>query len=242
MEVDHDEGHWEEHHPPGGPLEPTPSGRSSRPRKDSHSRRHHRERESGRGSTKSKNPGHRSTRYKDKFHLLRDKYDRTLALRDTIERELFAAAEKMDKIQAENDLLLDAIYTAAPELMQLVSPVLSARPIPSPQPPPPPPHPHQQGPLLYQPPPRALLGISPRPTHSPSLVHSNSNHNNHNHEHEPDHEMGHVVRESPRHRPARMPSSSSVQTVTNGNPHTNGNGNGIIRIRGPEVCGMRAVV
>ncbi|KAG6909812.1 hypothetical protein DXG01_015305 [Tephrocybe rancida] len=243
MDDSHDEGHWPEHAvgPSSGAPQLSASVRSTRPRRDSHSRRHHREREGGRGSTKSKNPshGHRSTRYKEKFHALRDKYDRVLSIRDSIEREYFIAAEKREKIQAENDLLLDAIYTAAPELMQLVSPSIPARPLPSP-------HitrgPHPQEPTQRPPPPHPRL--SPRQSHSPSMSRNHSHNHNQNHnpdrqEQEQEHETSSIpqavqVRESPRHGHARVPSPSSVQTATNGNipsapAHANGTANGVAR-------------
>ncbi|KAG6832771.1 hypothetical protein H0H87_000424 [Tephrocybe sp. NHM501043] len=137
------------------------------------------------------------------------------AVREAIERDLYAAAEKMDKIQAENDLLLDAIYTAAPEVMQLVSPNVYYRPLPPS---------NFSGPSYHSPPyPKARL--SPRPTQPPPMAPA-QNHN-YSRENDQDHEMGsspHVIRESPRHEHARVPSSSSVHAAPSLNGHSNGNG------------------
>ncbi|KAG6808701.1 hypothetical protein H0H93_016594, partial [Arthromyces matolae] len=65
------------------------------------SRKRHRNRDSQLES-KDPAPGHRSTRYKEKFQHLRDKYDRVLAIRDAIERDLYLAADKMERLQGEN--------------------------------------------------------------------------------------------------------------------------------------------
>ncbi|KAG6902351.1 hypothetical protein C0995_001148 [Termitomyces sp. Mi166 len=226
MDPDHTDEKWASLPLPDPQLS---AGRSSRPRRDSHSRRHHRDRE---GSTKSK-------------------------IRDTIERDLYVANNKMDKIQAENDLLLDAIYAASPELMDLVSPILAPRQLP-PHPhshPPPHPHPHPhaqaypnpnstpypypQGPI-YDPPPRAQGRFSPGPgpgLHSPSVAPNDER----GYEHDQDYEMRDCqsprVLSSGRMSSASFPAQDSA-VVANGHLRTNAsahadlsvgeNGNGVV--------------
>ncbi|CAA7265232.1 unnamed protein product [Cyclocybe aegerita] len=56
--------------------------------------------------------GDRNVSYKDKFHKMREKYDRVTLTHETHERELEMLNAKIKKMQAENDLLLDAIYLA----------------------------------------------------------------------------------------------------------------------------------
>ncbi|KAH7910068.1 hypothetical protein BJ138DRAFT_1114439 [Hygrophoropsis aurantiaca] len=85
-------------------------------------------------------PSHRGPpRYKEKFQALRERYDQVTALHEEYQRDLKLANERMQKLQAENDLLLDAISIALPTTPSLRHP---ARPSPRQ---PPPPERHQNG-------------------------------------------------------------------------------------------------
>ncbi|RDB18450.1 hypothetical protein Hypma_000263 [Hypsizygus marmoreus] len=65
---------------------------------------------------------HRGTRYKEKFLALRERYEHVNAVHDERVEALDLAAAKIKRLQQENDLLLDAIYTASPTLIHLVTP------------------------------------------------------------------------------------------------------------------------
>ncbi|KAJ7102955.1 hypothetical protein C8R43DRAFT_1047445 [Mycena crocata] len=70
---------------------------------------------------------YRNSRYKEKFQALREKYDRVVAKQDEYHHDLEVATEKIKKLQAENDLLLDAMNIAAahqPAMFALVPPPL----------------------------------------------------------------------------------------------------------------------
>jgi len=56
---------------------------------------------------------YRNSRYKDKFLMLRDKYERITAKQDEYHRDLDLAMDKIKKLEAENDMLLDALGAAA---------------------------------------------------------------------------------------------------------------------------------
>ncbi|KAG1747985.1 uncharacterized protein EDB91DRAFT_52843 [Suillus paluster] len=96
----------------------------------------------GDDTTKNRVPGVPRGRYKEKFQGLRERYDRVLGLHKEYERDLELANARMRKLQAENDLLLDAInltVPATPSLMHLTrpSPTLYSHLAPAPAPPPP---------------------------------------------------------------------------------------------------------
>ncbi|KAG2144261.1 hypothetical protein DEU56DRAFT_790840 [Suillus clintonianus] len=81
-------------------------------------------------------------RYKEKFQFLRERFDRVVGLKEEYERDLELANARMHKLQAENDLLLDAInltVPATPSLMHLTrpSPTLYSHQVAPPAPPPP---------------------------------------------------------------------------------------------------------
>jgi len=84
------------------------------------------------GLGKFKLTGAKGNRYKDKFHSLRERYDVVTAKQEEYRRELELASAKLKKIQAENDLLLDAMEIVAqsqPTLLQyLLSPQLPPPP------------------------------------------------------------------------------------------------------------------
>ncbi|KAG1747989.1 uncharacterized protein EDB91DRAFT_1245444 [Suillus paluster] len=87
-------------------------------------------------TTKNKAPGVPRGRYKEKFQVLRERYDRVVVLHDEYERDLELANARMRNLQAENDLLLDAIsltVPATPSLMHLTrpSPTLYSHPHPA---------------------------------------------------------------------------------------------------------------
>ncbi|KAJ7460723.1 hypothetical protein FB451DRAFT_1371583 [Mycena latifolia] len=70
---------------------------------------------------------YRNSRYKEKFQALREKYDRITAKQDEYHHDLEIATAKIKKLQAENDLLLDAMNLAAshqPSLFGLLPPPL----------------------------------------------------------------------------------------------------------------------
>jgi len=52
--------------------------------------------------------------YKDKFQTLRDRYERVSATNDVLRKELSLAEEKMRKLEAENNLLIDGIGIVDP--------------------------------------------------------------------------------------------------------------------------------
>ncbi|KAG6812041.1 hypothetical protein H0H92_004625 [Tricholoma furcatifolium] len=107
MEDSHDEANWTQHPPPGPPE--LLARRSSRPRRDSHSRKHRDShiREPDRERERDPNPSRVSSKPK---------------MRDNIERDLALARRKEEWIENENNLLLDAIYAAEPELLKFVHP------------------------------------------------------------------------------------------------------------------------
>ncbi|KAJ7230569.1 hypothetical protein GGX14DRAFT_583890 [Mycena pura] len=59
---------------------------------------------------------YRNSRYKDKFLMLREKYERITAKQDEYHRDLDLAMSKIKKLQAENDMLLDALSAAAAQV------------------------------------------------------------------------------------------------------------------------------
>ncbi|KAH7921187.1 hypothetical protein BV22DRAFT_985505, partial [Leucogyrophana mollusca] len=66
-----------------------------------------------------------------RFQALRERYDQVTALHNEYERDLELANARMRKLQAENDLLLDAIsitVPATPSLLHLVRPSPRAPP------------------------------------------------------------------------------------------------------------------
>ncbi|KAJ7708764.1 hypothetical protein B0H17DRAFT_364844 [Mycena rosella] len=70
---------------------------------------------------------YRNSRYKEKFQALREKYDRITAKQSEYHRDLEIATAKIKKLQAENDLLLDAMNLAAahqPSMFGLLPPAL----------------------------------------------------------------------------------------------------------------------
>ncbi|KAF9653768.1 hypothetical protein BDM02DRAFT_1677188 [Thelephora ganbajun] len=52
--------------------------------------------------------------YKDKFQALRDRYEQVSATNEALRKELSIAEEKMQKLEAENNLLIDGIGIVAP--------------------------------------------------------------------------------------------------------------------------------
>ncbi|KAI5995639.1 hypothetical protein EDD15DRAFT_613041 [Pisolithus albus] len=90
-------------------------------------------------AAKSKPAAHRTgSRYKEKYQALREKFDQVNARHEEYERELELANARIKKLQAENDLLLDAIsitIPATPSLMHLTRPSpTSTTPVPQHQP------------------------------------------------------------------------------------------------------------
>lgn len=82
-------------------------------------------------------------RFKEKFQVLRERFDQVVGLHEELERDLELANARMRKLQAENDLLLDAInltVPATPSLMHLTrpSPTLHSHPVAPPAAPLPP--------------------------------------------------------------------------------------------------------
>ncbi|KAJ6581077.1 hypothetical protein B0H19DRAFT_492253 [Mycena capillaripes] len=68
---------------------------------------------------------YRNSRYKEKFQSLREKYDRVTAKQQEYHQDLEIATAKIKKLQAENDLLLDAMNLAAahqPSMFGLIPP------------------------------------------------------------------------------------------------------------------------
>ncbi|KAJ7876299.1 hypothetical protein B0H13DRAFT_1004375 [Mycena leptocephala] len=68
-----------------------------------------------------------NSRYKEKFQALREKYDRVTAKQQEYHQDLEIATAKIKKLQAENDLLLDAMNLAAahqPSMFGLLPPSL----------------------------------------------------------------------------------------------------------------------
>ncbi|KAG1812810.1 uncharacterized protein BJ212DRAFT_433005 [Suillus subaureus] len=84
-------------------------------------------------------------RFKEKFQGLRERFDQVVGLHEELERDLELANARIRKLQAENDLLLDAInltVPATPSLMHLTrpSPTLYSHSVAPPAAPPPPHH------------------------------------------------------------------------------------------------------
>ncbi|KAJ7173634.1 hypothetical protein C8R46DRAFT_1083447 [Mycena filopes] len=76
---------------------------------------------------------YRNSRYKEKFQALREKYDRVVLKQEEYHQDLELATAKMKKLQAENDLLLDAMNLAAshqPSMFGLLPPPLPAEGVP----------------------------------------------------------------------------------------------------------------
>ncbi|KAJ7065225.1 hypothetical protein C8F01DRAFT_1248826 [Mycena amicta] len=57
-------------------------------------------------------PFHKS-KHREKFNLMRDRYERVIVRQEEYQRELDVATTKLKRLQAENDLLLDALGVAA---------------------------------------------------------------------------------------------------------------------------------
>ncbi|KAF9224128.1 hypothetical protein BS17DRAFT_780516 [Gyrodon lividus] len=76
--------------------------------------------------TKPPAPPQRSgLRYKEKFQVLKERFDQVSTLHQEYERDLELANTRIRKLQAENDLLLDAIsitVPVTPSLMHLIRP------------------------------------------------------------------------------------------------------------------------
>lgn len=99
-------------------------------------------------TNKNRTPAVPRGRYKEKFQGLRETFDQVVGLQEELERDLELALARMRKLQAENDLLLDAInltVPATPSLMHLTrpSPTLYSH-LGAPSAAPPPPH-HMNG-------------------------------------------------------------------------------------------------
>lgn len=60
-------------------------------------------------------------RYKEKFHQLRERFTQVSSTKAEHHRNLDIAYAKMKKLQAENDMLLDAILSSSPQLLGSVS-------------------------------------------------------------------------------------------------------------------------
>ncbi|KAG5641813.1 hypothetical protein DXG03_004155 [Asterophora parasitica] len=119
-----------------------------------------------------------------RFQSLRERYERVITTHEDHERDLELANAKIKKLQAENELLLDAIFTSAPELVQLISPV---EPSPSSHFPP---H-YLLPPLLHNPinhPPHLPPHASPHLHESPHL-HTHSHYSQPRLPHGPDHDI-----------------------------------------------------
>ncbi|KAF8555856.1 hypothetical protein OG21DRAFT_1507219 [Imleria badia] len=70
-------------------------------------------------------PQRSGPRYKEKFQALREKFDQVSVQHDEYQRDLELANARIRKLQAENDLLLDAIsitVPATPSLLHLIRP------------------------------------------------------------------------------------------------------------------------
>ncbi|KAF8202562.1 hypothetical protein BJ912DRAFT_445576 [Pholiota molesta] len=106
----------------------------------------------------------------DRFQRMREKYDKVTVSHETHQRELETLNAKMKKLQAENDLLLDAMYLADPSLYRRYFPTTpgSMSPtLPSASVPPflPPSQPQVAYPQMYFP-----------DTHTPSTPYPSSSH------------------------------------------------------------------
>lgn len=93
-------------------------------------------------------PQRTGSRYKEKFQALREKFDQVNVQHNEYQRDLDHANARIRKLQAENNLLLDAIsiaVPATPSLMHLIGPsptgTSSSVPMTSYTYPPPPQHP-----------------------------------------------------------------------------------------------------
>ncbi|OJA12812.1 hypothetical protein AZE42_09582 [Rhizopogon vesiculosus] len=71
-------------------------------------------------TNKTRTQGIHRGRYKEKFQTLRERYDQVVALHEEYEKDLELANARMRKLQAENDLLLDAINLAVPAMPSLI--------------------------------------------------------------------------------------------------------------------------
>ncbi|KDQ61816.1 hypothetical protein JAAARDRAFT_190531 [Jaapia argillacea MUCL 33604] len=52
----------------------------------------------------------RGNKYKEKFHTLREKYDQVTSMNEQLQRDLDIYNAKMKHLQAEQDLLMDAMF------------------------------------------------------------------------------------------------------------------------------------
>ncbi|EGN91748.1 hypothetical protein SERLA73DRAFT_192079 [Serpula lacrymans var. lacrymans S7.3] len=157
-------------------------------------------------------PSHRGTRYKEKFQMLREKYDQVNALHQEYERDLGIANQKLRSIQAENDLLLDAIYitlsASQPSEEHVVPAPVPAHPY----------HPHT-------------------PPHHPSRHHP-SHHQHPNHHNQHSHQRQHHHHRLPPPPPSSQPQqhqppvdSQQQNHALNGTTNGNGTPNGTSRHR-----------
>ncbi|KAJ7807293.1 hypothetical protein B0H14DRAFT_2873707 [Mycena olivaceomarginata] len=71
---------------------------------------------------------YRNSRYKEKFQSLREKYDRVIAKQQEYHQDLEIATAKIKKLQAENDLLLDAMNLAASHQPSMFGPLPPSHP------------------------------------------------------------------------------------------------------------------
>ncbi|KAG2093122.1 uncharacterized protein F5147DRAFT_721512 [Suillus discolor] len=96
-------------------------------------------------TNKNRAPAVPRGKFKEKFQVMRERFDQVVGLHEELVRDLELANARMQKLQAENDLLLDAInltVPATPSLMHLTrpSPALYSHPVAPPAAPPPPHH------------------------------------------------------------------------------------------------------
>ncbi|EJD08571.1 uncharacterized protein FOMMEDRAFT_165121 [Fomitiporia mediterranea MF3/22] len=75
----------------------------------------------GLGKFKLSNAAPRGNSYKSKFFVLKETYDTVTAKREELRRELEVANTRLKAVQAENDLLLDAMQIVAPSQPTLVN-------------------------------------------------------------------------------------------------------------------------
>ncbi|KAG2143816.1 uncharacterized protein EDB93DRAFT_1105144 [Suillus bovinus] len=85
-------------------------------------------------TNKARAPAVPRGKFKEKFQVLRERFDQVVGEREVLERDLELANARMRKLQAENDLLLDAInltVPATPSLMHLTRPSPTIYPHPA---------------------------------------------------------------------------------------------------------------
>ncbi|KAG1808816.1 hypothetical protein EV424DRAFT_1350185 [Suillus variegatus] len=101
-------------------------------------------------TNKNRAPAVPRGKFKEKFQVMRERFDQVVGLHEELVRDLELANARMQKLQAENDLLLDAInltVPATPSLMHLTrpSPALYSHPVAPPAAAAPPPPHHMNG-------------------------------------------------------------------------------------------------